>query len=961
VSEGARRPARYVVGIDLGTTNSAVASARPDAAARASVFPIPQLVAEGETLPRSSLPSAIYLAGEHDVPAGALALPWCEDRRFVVGALARRLGDRVAGRLITSAKSWLCHGGVDRTAPILPWGGDPEVGKLSPVAASARVLEHIREAWDAAHPDAPLAAQDVVLTVPASFDEVARELTVQAAASAGLERVRLLEEPQAAIYAWIGAHPGWRESLAAESTVLVVDIGGGTTDFSLIAVRRSAEGLGLERIAVGEHLLLGGDNIDLALARLIAERSSEARGLDAARWQQLTSLCRDAKERLLGEDPPASVAVAVPGRGRGLIKGTVSATLTADDVLRVVLDGFVPGVERAARPRAGEGAGLTEFGLPYASDPQITRHLASFLASATDPAAAPRASADAPEPVPAPAAVLFNGGALKAGAMRGRLLDAIEAWYGTRPLELSGADLELAVARGAAAYGLALRGFGARIAGGAARAYYVGVAAAMADAVEDAAPASDAPRHLLCVAARGMQEGAEVDIAQPEFEVLANAPVRFPIFASSTRTGDAAGALIDVDPSALVELPPISTVLRFGRSLAARSIAVHLRAILTETGTLELWCLSRQTDHRWRLNFDLRGRERQSDPVAAQAESADAVAAVDAFASVPPAGVAQEMILGEDRIAAAVALLEECFAARPGSDPKLLMRALEQALDAGKDAWPVSAVRRLWDALFALEAARERTPEHEARWLNLAGFLLRPGYGEERDTWRVEHLWRRFDAGPRFANAPQARAEWWTLWKRVAGGLTRQQQQGLLNFIRPVLLPQLAKKSRIKWKAGPQELREMWQVAASLERLAAGSRQELAQALAPRVVKGKAGDAEIWALGRLAGRAPLSGPVSSVIEARVIQPWLEALVDVPWERTGAVALAVAQMARLTGDRARDVDPALRERLATRLAGESEGRRLARWLREVVTIGAQDQALVLAESLPVGLRLAATTG
>lgn len=276
-------------------------------------------------LPRTSLPSAIYLAGEHDVPAGALALPWREDRRWVVGALARRLGDRVAGRLVTSAKSWLCHGGVDRTAAILPWGGDPSVGKLSPVAASARILEHVRDAWDAEHADAPLAAQDVVLTVPASFDEVARELTVQAAATAGFDRVRLLEEPQAAIYAWINAHPSWRELLAPDSSVLVVDVGGGTTDFSLIVVRRGAEGLGLERVAVGEHLLLGGDNIDLALARLVAERSAAARNLDASRWQQLTSLCRDAKERLLGDDPPEGVSIAVPGRGRSLVRGTVTA------------------------------------------------------------------------------------------------------------------------------------------------------------------------------------------------------------------------------------------------------------------------------------------------------------------------------------------------------------------------------------------------------------------------------------------------------------------------------------------------------------------------------------------------------------------------------------------------------------------------------------------------------------
>jgi hypothetical protein len=537
--------------------------------------------------------------------------------------------------------------------------------------------------------------------------------------------------------------------------------------------------------------------------------------------------------------------------------------------------------------------------------------------------------------------------------MRSRILDTIASWYGTRPLELAGSDLDLAVARGAAAYGRALRGHGVRIAGGAARAYYVGVGAWPSAPANG--PETSSARHVLCIAPRGMQEGSEIDIAMPEFEVLANAPVRFPIFASSTRN-DAAGALLDVDPAALTELPPISTVLRFGRSLEARPIAVHLRANLTETGTLALWCTARKTDHRWRLEFDLRVRDRRTEPPPAASEEQDG--ADEERATERRAAVAQEVIPSEDRIATALALLEACFAARPGTDPKLLTRALEEALDVNRDAWAVATVRRLWDALFALEAARERTPDHEARWLNLAGFLLRPGYGEERDPWRVEHLWRRFDAGPRFPNAAQVRAEWWTLWKRVAGGLSRQQQQALLQFVRPMLLPEKAKKTKVRWKAGPQELREMWQVAASLERLPAGTRAELAQALAPRVVKGKAGDAEIWALGRLAGRAPIGGPASSVIDPRLVEPWLEALLAASWERKGAVALAVAQMARLTGDRARDVDAALRARLAARLAAEPEGRRLARWLEEVVTIGFQEQALVLAESLPVGLRLAA---
>ncbi|HZR82644.1 MAG TPA: Hsp70 family protein, partial [Candidatus Binatia bacterium] len=333
--------ARYVVGIDLGTTNSAVAWAEPGRGRAVSVFPVPQLAGEGEVRARDTLASAVYLAGEHDVPPGALALPWRGDERFAVGAYARRLGARVAGRLVTSAKSWLCHGGVDRDARILPWGGAPDAPRLSPVEASSRIVEHLRDAWDAAHPGERLAEQDVVLTVPASFDEVARELTVRAAEAAGLARIRLLEEPQAAIYAWIAAHADWRERLAGVRLVLVVDVGGGTTDFSLVAVRRGADGLALERVAVGDHLLLGGDNMDIALARRVADRSA-AGGLDAARWQQLVDQCREAKERLLGDDPPESVAVSIAGRGRGVVAGAIGGALAASEALEVVREGFFP-------------------------------------------------------------------------------------------------------------------------------------------------------------------------------------------------------------------------------------------------------------------------------------------------------------------------------------------------------------------------------------------------------------------------------------------------------------------------------------------------------------------------------------------------------------------------------------------------------------------------------------------
>ncbi len=906
------------VGIDLGTTNSAMAFADPDQGIGVTLFPVPQLVGEGEVAPRATLPSVVYLAGDDDVAPGALALPWREDDRTAVGLLGRRLGERIAGRLVTSSKSWLCHGGVDREAAILPWGSPDGARKLSPVAASARVLAHLREAWDAAHPGHPLGRQEVVLTVPASFDAVARELTVEAAAAAGLPEVRLLEEPQAALYAWLDANPSWRRTLEGVDSVLVVDVGGGTTDFSLVAVERGRNGLALERVAVGDHLLLGGDNVDVALARLVESRDGRAAPLDAARWAQLTALCREAKERLLGDEPPSSVTVTLPGRGRGVVAGTFAAELRREEVEELVLDGFFQAVAASARPRADAGPGLAEFGLPFASDPAVTRHLAEFLS---------RSSA-------APGAVLFNGGALAPPVVRERLMRVLASWLGKRPVELPGTDLDLAVAKGAATYALARAGIGTRVAGGAARVYYVEVHAGEAT-------------QLLCVAPRGMAEGDATDLPALAFEVVANTPARFPIHASSVR-GDEAGALVAVDAPGLAAVGSVETVLRFGRSLAERSIPVSLEARLTEVGTLEIWCRSRSTEHRWKLDFDLRARK--------------------AVASAAPGGPGDVLIVPQERLEAAYALLAECFgtARTPAPDgapvdPADLPKRLADTFLSGKDSWPLGAVRSLFDRLFDLASGRGKSAAHETRWLNLAGFCVRPGFGEARDGWRVERLWRLFAGGLRFPSSPQGRAEWWTLWKRAAGGLSRQQQQALFNQLKAFLLPQ-PQRSRPtgarKPQALAQELREMWMAAGSLDKIAAEARRDLAAALAPRVSKGKGSDAETWAFGRLCARSPLAGPANTVISPSVVAPWLETLVVKPWERPAAVALALAQAARATGDRHRDLPDDLRERVAARLESEPEGKRLAPLVRTVAEFAEADRARLLAEVLPVGLRLAA---
>lgn len=922
--------ARFVVGIDLGTTNCALAWADTrDPERRVRSFPVPQLVAEGRIEERPTLPSFLYLGGGVELPREALALPWAPERTYAVGEFAREQGARVPARLVSSAKSWLCHGGVDRDAPILPWIAPEDVPRISPVDAAARYLEHLRETWDRAFPDAPLAAQDVVLTVPASFDEVARELTVKAATRAGLPRFVLLEEPQAAFYAWIQAHESrWEEELCSVRLALVVDIGGGTTDFSLIAVRQGNAALELQRMAVGEHLLLGGDNIDTALARRVEPRLGTR--LDSQRWHALTNACRRAKELLLEESAPEEVAVRLVGRGAAVVGGTVQSSVSRRELEEVLFEGFFPLVPPDARPRKAARSALQEWGLPFATDAEIPRHLAAFLAA--------HRSDDAGQPE-WPDAVLFNGGALKPRAVRERLTEQLAAWRGGEPPRvLANPDLDLAVARGAAYYGLVRRGMGVRIGGGSPRAYYLGLE-----------PGVAGPGQLVravCIVPRGLHEGEEVEISGRDVRVITNRPVSFPLYASSVRLGDRPGAVITGPREEFAHHPPIRTVLRFGKKLVEREIPARLVAYLTELGTLEVWLRSLETEHRWRLEFDLR----------------DALGRADAEED----GVSHqkaELAVDEGPLEAAATCLRSVFPEAgeplPDADPVGLVRRLEEILGAGKDAWSIGTIRRLWEVLWQGRAARGRDPRWEARWLNLCGFFLRPGFGDPMDAWRIEQVWRIISEGLHFPRDVQCRVEWWNLWRRIAGGLSRAQQRELFNQTAPWVLPRLkGRRKGPRSAVGPQELRQYWQLLGACERLPADLKVELGETLLPRVASGKAGDAEVWALGRIGSRAPLYGPVNCVVPADVAAKWLERLLQRSEKlRSPALSLALLQLARCTGDRQRDLDEALRRRLAEWLRARSAPDRAVRMVLEPLPLETAEQGRILDESLPVGFAFA----
>ncbi len=603
---------KYVIGIDLGTTNSALAYAemKPDAdpfaPADVQMLAVPQLENPGEVRDEGLLPSFLYLPGPSDFPAGTLALPWDADRSYVVGRLAQKRGVENAGRLVASAKSWLSHSGVDRTSPLLPFRAPEGVETISPVEASRRYLEHLRQAWDSKMPDAPFTGQQVLVTVPASFDAVARELTLDAAKQAGYKNITLLEEPQAAFYAWIERHPDWRERVRLGDLILVVDIGGGTTDFTLIAVTEQNGELALNRVAVGDHILLGGDNMDLALAGVVAHRLAEkGTRIDSRQHQALWANCRVAKEKLLD---PASEAHDVPvtilGKGTGLVGGTIKAKLLRSDIDQVLGDGFLPAVSSQEMPAHQRRVGLQELGLPYAADPAITRHMARFLRqqSATSEQGVVRRG---PSGIACPTHILFNGGVLNAALVRERILAALNSWLGEEGMPevkpLSGEDLMHAVSRGAAYYGIARHGRGVRIRGGVPRTYYVAVESAM-----PSIPGFPAPLKALAVVPFGMEEGTEIRIPGREFGLIVGQPAEFRFFTSTTRKNDQPGELVEDYGEELEELSPMEVSFSTVEN-SSEVVPVSFETVVTETGVLQLWCVARD-GRRWKLEFNVRER-----------------------------------------------------------------------------------------------------------------------------------------------------------------------------------------------------------------------------------------------------------------------------------------------------------------------------------------------------------------
>lgn len=928
-------PATYVVGIDLGTTHCAVA-ASPIARAAVDTLPLPQLVAPGEVAARELLPSFLYLPAPGEFADTDVALPWGTPEATapdaaapVVGELARQRGAQVPGRLVASAKSWICHGGVNRRAPILPWSAPDGEPHISPYKAQVRLLEHLRRAWDDARP--PLAEQEVVVTVPASFDEVARELTTDAAREAGLPTVRLVEEPQAALYDFLGAHPDdLADALADARLVLVIDVGGGTTDLTLVRVHPATDGEPptLDRIAVGGHLMLGGDNMDAALAHHVLTEANINRRLDPTEWAALVQSARRAKEQLLAAEAPAEARVSVQRRGARLIGGTRTVTLNRDAVQTLLLDGFCPHTGPAEVADRRGRAGLTTLGLPYTADAGIPRHVNAFLRRHVD--AAREAGASIHDGLPRPDRVLLNGGVFNAPALVERLQAVISGWFGAPVPLLAHTSLDTAVARGAARFALGRRGIGHVIGGGTARAYYVGV------------EGPDARRQALCVAPKGMDDGSTVDVER-QFSLRVDRPVAFPLYAYTGARTDPAGAIIEVaEHDDLDRLPPIETVLRRQGDMwvdpQTGGVPVRLTAALTQNGDLELSLGTIELPpRRWKLAFDIGVPEPTAQPQAAAPPEPEEAPREALPLRFNEARRAIEKAYGPGRI---------------GHDPKNakgLRRDLEGIL-GGRGQWSSTVCRALFDALWSRRDHRGTTDQHELNWLRLASWCIRPGFGAHGDRDRIDTLWTLHAQGLAHPKSKATWGEWWILWRRAAAGLDAARQRALFEDVRPWLAPPKGPPPQGPRAHGHPE---MIRLLAALERLAPADKETAGAWFDAWFGKINSW----WPLGRLGARIPFNGDPADAVPAAVAERWLDRLMPLDWQTQDGADFAAVMLARVTGDPARDIDPARRRAVADRLAAIGASHHWIEMVSKATTLTDGDARRVFGDSLPAGLRIA----
>ena len=944
-------PSRYLIGIDLGTTNCALSFIDTNeplnrASPRIHNFAVAQITSPGEVGIAPVLPSFLYFPTDEEVSSGLVNLPWEEHPSAIVGIMARDHGALAPGRQVSSAKSWLCQSAVDRRGSILPREAEPPEPMVSPVEASARYLVHLRNVWNHAMSAENSADsrqlfenQEIVLTVPASFDEEARELTVEAASQAGLTKLTLLEEPLAAFYAWVAEHQETLgEHLRDGEVVLICDIGGGTSDFSLIRAQVHDGEVEFERTAIGEHLLLGGENLDLALARRVQERIGIKLSLRQSHALRVT--CSAAKERLLSEENLDRLPINILGAGRAVVGRMISNELNRNEVNELLLNGFLPSIASDEMPARSRASGLREIGLPYVTDPAITKHLAAFLkhaAVAAGRGSASQVRAAGSSPV-RPDAILFNGGFCIPAVVRERITKAIANWFADRsgwhPKILNDEVLSSAVAIGAAYYGRVRRGAGLRVKAGSARTFYVEMR-------------SEHGIKAVCLLPAGTNEGTTLPLPGREFSVLANRPVSFRLYSSTVRH-DVHGAIADLNLEEVHRHAPLVTLLRYGKKFQQTELSVRLSVSFTEVGTLELWCESANSTHRWRLQFELRGET----SVASQSES------------MPPPTLGlnrHAATVSEPMLNSAVRLIHISFSRPAGInndavDPASLVSRLESIIGLRRESWPLPIVRVFCDALLEVAEGRKLSPAHEVRWLNLFGYCLRPGFGDRNDDVRTAQARRIYQAGLGFPRELQSQVNWLVLWRRIAGGLSTVHQQNLWSYLRELGIGRNKPRTRLN----SQLERDAWRLLVSLEHLPATTRTALGDEVLRRLKKEPSDSCWLWSVGRIGARIPLYGSLNCVVLAERAAEWITALLEIR-ELVPETASAIVQLGRRVEDRSRDINPqVIKSAVAKLKASAISDKNLFRPLLEFTVPVAEDVARTFGEPLPRGLELESTS-
>jgi molecular chaperone DnaK (HSP70) len=869
------------------------------------------LVAPGEVSSLKLLPSVRYHPATGELSAADMAFSPSGDQA-IIGQAARALSAKTQGRFISSAKSWLSHPSIDHTAAILPWGSHDDVYKVSPLEASASYLQHVRQVWNHKNPNTLFEEQNIVITVPASFDDSARSLTIEAARLAGLQHARLLEEPQAVCYDWLHRHADTLENtLKNIKLLLVCDVGGGTTDLTLIKVDHSQKEPKLSRIAVGEHLMLGGDNIDLTLAHLAESRiSTENKKLSSADLSYLLEQCRIVKEQLLADNAPEFLSVTLLGGGSKLIGGARSAQFTRDEVHAIALDGFFPLSKIDELPNK-KRSGVVEFGLPYAAEAAVSKHIAAFLKTHQQTIKSALGEASIPD------ALLLNGGVFRSPKITQRTIDLLESWQSQAPLLLENQHPELSVAYGAVSYGLAREHKNINIGGGASRSYFLLIG-------------SEEKQQSICILPRGSEENNEIILKDRQFSLRLGQPVSFHLVSLTGGKDYQVGEIVTLNDD-FHPLPPLAVAFEHEDYAQNTEVEVQLSATLSEVGTLQIQCIStEEKSRRWNVQFQIR--------------------------KATKATLAQKL---PDNFLLAIEKIEAIFGSKSKEiNPKAVksLRVDLEKLLGLRSTWSSLILRELFSALLEVRKNHRRSPNHERVWLSLIGYCLRPGFGYQLDNWRVEQLWKAYNNKIQFVNETQNWSEWWTLWRRISGGLDTESQELIFDDIEKYINPASARQGTVAKQGKQKSYDDMVRLAAVLERLPINKKEQLGEWLLKRLQKSSEPAQSWWAVGRIGARVPFHASTHFVVPPATAELWLQQLLTVDWKKIPQAAFAATLIARMSGDRANDIDTELRQQILDKLKASKNPESWLSLVESVKELDAAEEKQIFGEALPAGLSL-----